>query len=323
MTWNNTGYTPKSCGKAVLLLGNGLNWAGQGPSWSELLDALRKETRYSADLHESTPFPLLYEELYLHGLRCGVSEKALLGVVAEHTKRISRTPLVERLSTLPIQHLLTTNYDLATELGFLGKEGASAAPVKESRYSLFRRQQAGARVVWPIHGEARTAKSIMLGYEHYSGYLEQMRRYVTRGVRYQDRRQRSLVKSLGDPKGLDMIRSWVDFFFTKHVIIAGLSLDVQELHLWWLLTYRARRIAEGKKFAGGGRVTFVHPPLPEPIGNDPNEVTGRIGRAQRVRRLLVAAGVTLAEVSATNPTDRTVHFNAVLDEVERLARTGP
>lgn len=316
MIWHEIGYDPSACGEAVLLLGNGLNWAGHGPSWSALLNELKKETGYPDPLDEATPFPLVYEEMVLHALRHGGSERAMLNVVAEHTKGIPVAPLLTRLNALPIRHLLTTNYDLATEVGFLGGEGASAAPVRESRYSLFRRKEEGDRVIWPIHGEAGVIDSIMLGYEHYSGYLEQMRRYVTRAVRYQKKTQQSLVKSLGAPSGLDRIRSWVDFFFTKHVVIAGLSLDFQELHLWWLLTYRARRRAEGKRFAENGRITFIHGPPAEPTGKDDVAAILRKERAERVHRLLRAAGVNLVEVTVTDPVDRRTHYNAVLDEVE-------
>src|SRR5260370_4631508 len=34
--------------------------------------------------------------------------------------------------------------------------------------------------------------------------------------------------------------SWLDFFFTRNVYVLGLALDFIEIHLWWLLTFRAR-----------------------------------------------------------------------------------
>lgn len=34
-------------------------------------------------------------------------------------------------------------------------------------------------------------------------------------------------------------RSWVDLFFTHDIYILALTLDTNEIDLWWLLTYRA------------------------------------------------------------------------------------
>ncbi len=44
--------------------------------------------------------------------------------------------------------------------------------------------------------------------------------------------------------------SWVDLFFTTDVHILGLGLGVVEMHLWWVLTYRARQMAEGLELDG-------------------------------------------------------------------------
>jgi hypothetical protein len=40
--------------------------------------------------------------------------------------------------------------------------------------------------------------------------------------------------------------SWVEYFFTHDVHILGLNLDFVEMHLWWLLTYRARLMVENR-----------------------------------------------------------------------------
>ena len=49
-------------------------------------------------------------------------------------------------------------------------------------------------------------------------------------------------------------RSWVDLFFTADVWIIGLGLEFVEIHLWWLLTYRARQRALG--IGLNNRVTY-------------------------------------------------------------------
>jgi hypothetical protein len=310
MSWTEAGYRPEDLGRGVLLLGNGLNWAVHGPDWFELLQDVAHDFQYPGDLDTGTPFPMLYEEVFLHSRRAGVPEGEILQRVAEHSETLAVTSLSSRLGTLPVSHLLTTNYDAATYESFLGLgRMANAAPVQESRYSLFRRLEVAERVVWPIHGQANIPGSIMLGYEHYGGYLEQMRRYVTRGVRYQGLSQQSLIKTLSG--GFDLVRSWVDFFFLCRVVILGFGLDLQESHLWWLLTYRARNMAEGKSSMGGEIIYLSRPPSQE---RDP----ARKEALERKHRLLLAAGATVEMIAESDPADRTVHFNAALDMADSL-----
>ena len=52
--------------------------------------------------------------------------------------------------------------------------------------------------------------------------------------------------------------SWVDFFFTKDIDIFGLNFDFVEMHLWWLLTYRAR-IKVLQKSEINNRIRYYYP----------------------------------------------------------------
>ncbi|MDT3249730.1 hypothetical protein QZQ97_02170 [Serratia sp. root2] len=92
--------------------------------------------------------------------------------------------------------------------------------------------------VWHIHGALNNPNSIILGYEHYSGYLQSMRGYTTTGSQYSNESfNKPLTKRL---KENDVGNSWIDDFFTKDVYVLGLSLDFVEIDLWWLLTFRER-----------------------------------------------------------------------------------
>jgi len=72
-----------------------------------------------------------------------------------------------------------------------------------------------------------------------------MRNYVVQGVEYKKKSIDSLTTRLESNRAYQHL-SWVDFFFMHDVHIIGLGLDFVEIHLWWLLTYRARANISGK-----------------------------------------------------------------------------
>ena len=111
--------------------------------------------------------------------------------------------------------------------------------------------------MWHIHGELNRPNSILLGYEQYSGQLQQMRNYIALGTGDAYKKQfPPLIKQL--KKGKVDNNSWLDIFFTKDIHIIGLSLDFIELDLWWLLTFRARRVLE-KRFSITNKIVYYYP----------------------------------------------------------------
>jgi hypothetical protein len=95
-----------------------------------------------------------------------------------------------------------------------------------------------------------------LGYEQYAGYLQQMRNYVVTGIEYKNEKIPSFIERF--KKRDRRLYSWVDLFFTSEVYILGLSLDFVEMHLWWLLTFRARQMYE-KRMALNNTITYLFP----------------------------------------------------------------
>ncbi|MGK4480255.1 hypothetical protein ACSMDC_18035 [Yersinia enterocolitica] len=101
-----------------------------------------------------------------------------------------------------------------------------------------------SKKIWHIHGAVNNPSSIILGYEHYSGYLQSMRGYTTTGSQYSNKSfKEPLTKRL---QANDIGNSWIDAFFTNDVYILGLNLDFVEIDLWWLLTFRERYKIEKK-----------------------------------------------------------------------------
>ncbi|HEX5170019.1 MAG TPA: SIR2 family protein [Cyclobacteriaceae bacterium] len=227
----------------VLLIGNGINNIKQNYRWVDLINNLINYIGASGQIRvEDKPFPMLYEEIFVEAVKNRkFKESNIKNFIAREVTNLEPNDIHEQILETGIGNILTTNYDLTLEKKYtqtpetLKNNGA----VKESTFSLFRHYSINKTAFWHIHGDANIPGSITLGYEHYSGYLQQMRNYVANGtgtaykIRFEPLIRRLKNKSFTPS-------SWVDFFFTKDVYIIGLTLDFIEIHLWWLLTFRQR-----------------------------------------------------------------------------------
>lgn len=230
----------------VLLIGNDINNTHADSSWKNLLTSLLdfSEVRNEVSI-KNKPFPLLYEEIFLWSAREHDKEESVLKeFIAKQVNEIEPNDIHREILKLGVQNILTTNYDQAFEkvLSNQTQKLKNEGVIKESLFSLFRKNRVNEMIFWHIHGTALTPKTITLGYEHYGGYLQQMRSYVVTGTKT------NYKKDVFDPihKRLKYNKigydSWIDFFFTHDIEIFGLNLDFVEMHLWWLLTYRAKSI---------------------------------------------------------------------------------
>ena len=247
--------------KNVLLLGNGINDVTNSYKWIDLLkDIVNFLGIKNLNGLKEKPFPLLYEEIFLTNLRGKkVSEFELKSFIAERIKRINPNRVHELIKSLNFTDILTTNYDYTIEktLGDSNSILNDKGTVKQNLYNIFRHSEVSGCKVWHIHGELNKPNTILLGYEHYSGQLQQMRNYIVLGTGSAYKKQFSpLIKQL--KKGKIDNNSWLDIFFTKDIHIIGLSLDFIELDLWWLLTFRARGVLE-KRFPVTNKIFYYYP----------------------------------------------------------------
>ena len=246
----------------TLLIGNDINNATENYSWKELIHGLIGYAKIEKKVNkENKPFPLLYEEIYLKSYeRYKTPESRIKKYISSQTRKLKYNILHTIILELGIENILTTNYDLQLESACnLEKHKCkNKGIIKESLYNLFRYHQTDQHKIWHIHGSETSPKSITLGYEHYSGYLQQMRNYVTIGTKgvYSKKDFQPLSKRIKENK--IEFDSWVDFFFVNDLYIFGLSLDFVEMHLWWLLTYRARAKMEGK-FPVENKIIYYYP----------------------------------------------------------------
>lgn len=241
--------------KFTLLVGNGVNNVTPGSTWKDLLLILKKKCSKTVRSDDNKPFPMEYEEIYLSSLNegCDCREAAAIEVelkkiVADFSKSIRPSNIHSEICSIGASNILTTNYDLSLELSLDDKFTGSVndGVIKETKFNLFRKNLLpdSETYIWHIHGVQSSPNTITLGYEHYVGYMQKMRDYVVNGtdgaytVKY-----KSLVSRLLNNEKIN-IDSWVELFFTQDIYIFGLELSFVESDLWWLLTYRARRISD-------------------------------------------------------------------------------
>jgi hypothetical protein len=213
-------------------------------------------TPVSEDDYRTKPFPILYERLLLEARRNRAWTETQLKVEISRQSAVIKSGAVHRsIMGLPVDEVMTTNYDQALEECLVETLYEKGSPfVREQRYSLFRHMRANdGRILWYIHGDRRAPNSILLGYDQYSGFLQQMRLYATASVQYQASQAGPIFRG---KRRTQERRSWVTRFFDSDVWILGLGLDFVEIHLWWLLTHRAR--LRSRSVTTGNTITYVY-----------------------------------------------------------------
>lgn len=247
--------------KAALLIGNGLNRCYEDNdsqiSWSSLLQKIAKDD--NVPFNDSNSFPLEYECLVnsicekrnksgkpLHFDAVLIETKTAIAEQVE-AQFPPLNSIHHRFMNLPIDEIMTTNYDYVLERTFspnISLQSIKASRVvdknnrAETKYSLKRKLALSQKIFHHIHGEANDPDSLCLGYGHYADSLTKIRDYVKGKVRVSNGSISTFSKNSAEQSLA--AKRWCDLFFTHDVHIVGLTLDVCEIDLWWLLTYRAQ-----------------------------------------------------------------------------------
>ncbi|CAI1535938.1 SIR2 family protein [Serratia marcescens] len=238
-----------------LLVGNGINNVAPGYSWDDLIFSLKARTDADISIRAEKPFPLTYEEIYLSAISKVSGNKAARKIekefkkcVATFSERVESKMIHGEICNIGASHILTTNYDFSLQKSIMPSFDGYKHDgiIKETKFNLFRRYKIHDGVTfWPIHGVQSEPDTIILGYEHYIGYVQKLRDYIVNGTDNSYRfKFDPLVSRLLDNKKISN-DSWVELFFTQNIHIFGLGLGYVELDIWWLLNYRARRVPDG------------------------------------------------------------------------------
>lgn len=270
--------------KHALLVGNGVNlldWS-QSVSWGVLLNELKRQYGINVDLdNEFKPFPIGFEEMR-HLKKGGNSIESKLRNLKTTIREVIDFQLQGKngfneyhykICTLNYDDILTTNYDYALEMSiaddFKLKKSKKYAQNKQERKFSLKRYYGGfdntISNIWHIHGELESSRnistsskqyleeSIMIGYEHYSDYLELIQGNINgkKGKRIVE--NQSVISRI---KNNNTGVFWTDIFFTHNIDIIGLGLDFSENHLWWLLNKRGTLIKNNPSDTDDKKVNF-------------------------------------------------------------------
>jgi len=238
----------------VLLLGNGINrLRGGNYSWRTLLKELISFSGIDEiTLGSNKPLPLLFEEI-LHqmpGESFDFNLKNLkTKVKTEIDSQLKTNEYHGKIMRSSYNEILTTNYDYLLEKSINSKfvKHKKSGKTSQYLYSDKRVNLVNGKYIWHIHGELDNgynssgnvrypAQSIMLGYDHYTSYLNKIYQFLVNDEKGNN--EKTITNELQSDKTFD--KRWYYYFFTHHIDIIGLDLSVSEIHLWWLLNYRSK-----------------------------------------------------------------------------------
>ena len=122
---NNFEYSLKGSGRPqILLIGNGLEYKSGQRSWEQLVDDLTLPERRGIRGANELPFPLRYELLSTPSNVHNPMQKSdinqeenRLSVAMKHMVHKSN-PLLDKLPSLHMNHIFTTNYSYCLEQAF-------------------------------------------------------------------------------------------------------------------------------------------------------------------------------------------------------------
>ena len=216
-----------------LLIGNGINrLSNTSVSWEDILEKLVHTNNFPKEALKDIPNTILFECIKLESLstlHAGEVEaqKQIASMLAEIQPNAYHTRFIESGA----KHIFTTNYDYCLEKAITTPVASSG---NETKYSLFRRKTFNGTSIWHIHGEIDRPKTIMLGFDHYAGCLQKMRKHLVGELEANEEQAiAALAGRLSQVKQEDL--TWIEAFLQNDVDIVGLTLDFTEIDLWWLL----------------------------------------------------------------------------------------
>ena len=205
----------------IFLIGNGINNVKSDYRWGDLIDNVINFIGATVIIStKNKPFPMLYEEIFVEAIKNrGFNETDIKEFIAREILKLEPNNVHKEILNSGVRNILTTNYDFTFEklmtkdLSILQNDGI----VKETTYNIFRHHNFNDYIFWHIHGDANNPLAITLGYEHYSGYLQQMRNYVVTGTASSYKvKFKSLISKLKTGKSLN-VDIWLDFFFLRTI----------------------------------------------------------------------------------------------------------
>lgn len=251
----------------ALFIGNGLNRLDKNfYSWEKLLVEAGLPNEYIEDeIPNTISFEMLTKQAFLVGntnetidQKIDASKRDIARLIGQFelsdTSKESKDIRVRIFKELNPTVVMTTNYDYLLENGYriandlrLDDTSIEKQYTKENKYNLRRYIELNKTKFYHVHGELNKPHSIVLGYEHYVGTVENMRK------RRNPDEKKNCNEVFIPEKNIDKVKEgdqrefdfWMNYFFCVDVHIIGFSLGFAEIDLWWLIVYRSYLIDIG------------------------------------------------------------------------------
>ena len=270
--------------RPCFLLGNGINRYLQDNSlsWADLLmqvadehdknskskqnEQIKEYLRQKTTDPDIANYPEIYTSILVGTSMHKHNDKIKHKIKSYFKSKIEKSCYLLDYAKANNLQILTTNYDFAIEekLGFCSANPRTHRTIEDNRnntYSLFdffaknvpaRRKcvfEGNGEIndayvigehcaVWHVHGHVNRPKTILIGIEDYIDLIIYIRSKILRG------KGNRFAEPWED--GSLATNTWLRPFFTRPLIIAGLTLGSCELPLRWLLLRRARARLDGK-----------------------------------------------------------------------------
>lgn len=266
--------------KDAILYGNGFNLVADNKySWNDLL----KELGSDSEVLNSLPPTMQYEHIFLNSKReykedaKKSSEYRFKEAIVRRLETFKHNRFYDRILNLPIEDYLTTNYDDACWKGISDEVKHNG---NETTYSILRNidveYDGKSKCFYPVHGNMRHIRSMMLGLDQYIGSIRRIEQWVKGEYVFEKgkisfqkvpsiaRRMQGveIEKAHGVTPTKSGLYSWVDAFFFRNLHIIGFGLDFSETDIWWLLVKRARYFKS--EFEGMTNKIYYYPTDPIP-----------------------------------------------------------
>ena len=234
----------------VLFLGNGLNLAYSGISWSDLIGKIAKRDDFDWSRSE-IPMPL--QAILASDNQIRTSLQQAKTDFRGKIQNDQQMAVLQDLLTMGFDDILTTNYSYELEEAALGKyELTDRQIMKLMRYTsenaernyllhTYNQVKCGntENRIWHVHGEIRKTDSMILGHYWYGKLLYKI-------IEKSEKTKDLYIRNQRDEKETSL-DSWIDSFILGDVYVLGFGFGLSEVDLWWLLNRKQRERAEHGK----------------------------------------------------------------------------
>lgn len=234
-------YSPDAIDNC-LFVGNGLNRTlGDSISWGDLLKEIARKNR--VDYYDDIPMPMEFERI-VNSILIKSNSRLSIEIYDTIKKEIADkmtdallpdNAIHRQLADLPVDAILTTNYDYLLEQAFQKWYKFASKLPGNQKYVLGRTSLIDGIQFYHPHGIATYPRTICLGYEHYSGLLAKLRDAINKE---EQNNGRMLIEQVLSGDRLKE-NTWAERFYTSNIHIIGFGMPQCEIDIWWLLTHRA------------------------------------------------------------------------------------